>query len=85
MRKEEGRPPVSGQPSSLSRLSQVHAGATSYRAGFVPARINTPLMYDGLGFWLCHKRLSQGRFPWRPAAADGAAQQLPWNYRAAVT
>ena len=33
------------------------------------------LMYDGQGFWLCHKRLSQGHFPWWPAA-DGAAQQL---------
>ena len=29
------------------------------------------LMYDGQGFWLCHKRLSQGRFPWWPSAADG--------------
>ena len=34
------------------------------------------LMYDGQGFWLCHKRLSQGRFPWWPAAAAGGAQQL---------
>jgi transposase len=33
------------------------------------------LMYDGQGFWLCHKRLSKGHFPWWPAA-DGAAQQL---------
>jgi len=30
------------------------------------------LMYDGQGFWLCHKRLSQGRFPWWPCAQDGA-------------
>ena len=30
------------------------------------------LMYDGQGFWLCHKRLSQGRFPWWPTAADAA-------------
>src|SRR6266852_363465 len=29
------------------------------------------LMYDGQGFWLCHKRLSQGRFPWWPSAAEG--------------
>ena len=28
------------------------------------------LMYDGQGFWLCQKRLSQGRFPWWPATAD---------------
>jgi transposase len=35
------------------------------------------LMYDGQGFWLCHKRLSQGRFPWWPSAApDGVAQRL---------
>jgi transposase len=33
------------------------------------------LMYDGQGFWLCHKRISQGRFPWWPSA-DGAAQRL---------
>jgi transposase len=34
------------------------------------------LMYDGQGFWLCHKRLSQGRFPWWPAPAAGSAPQL---------
>ncbi len=36
------------------------------------------LMYDGQGFWLCHKRLSQGHFPWWPSAADGSgnAQRL---------
>ena len=34
------------------------------------------LMYDGQGFWLCHKRLSQGRFPWWPSAAGHAAQRL---------
>lgn len=34
------------------------------------------LMYDGQGFWLCHKRLSQGRFPWWPAAPHGGAQRL---------
>jgi transposase len=34
------------------------------------------LMYDGQGFWLCHKRLSRGRFPWWPAGATGGAQRL---------
>jgi transposase len=34
------------------------------------------LMYDGQGFWLCHKRLSLGRFPWWPSATDGIAQRL---------
>lgn len=34
------------------------------------------LMYDGQGFWLCHKRLSQGRFPWWPSHVDGDATRL---------
>ena len=34
------------------------------------------LTYDGQGFWLCHKRLSQGRFPWWPSAGDGGAARL---------
>jgi transposase len=34
------------------------------------------LMYDGQGFWLCHKRLSQGRFPWWPLAVEGSTQRL---------
>jgi hypothetical protein len=32
-------------------------------------------MYDGQGFWLCHKRLSQGRFPWWPSAVAGGTQR----------
>ncbi len=34
------------------------------------------LTYDGQGFWLCHKRLSQGRFSWWPSAGDSASQRL---------
>jgi transposase len=33
------------------------------------------LLYDGQGFWLCHKRLSSGKFCWWPAgrpSADGS-------------
>ena len=30
------------------------------------------LVYDGQGFWLCHKRLSSGHFAWWPT--DGGAQ-----------
>jgi transposase len=26
------------------------------------------LVYDGQGFWLCHKRLSSGKFCWWPTA-----------------
>lgn len=28
------------------------------------------LFYDGQGYWLCMKRLSQGRFHWWPSGAD---------------
>lgn len=37
------------------------------------------LVYDGQGFWLCQKRLSQGRFPHWPSGAPGqvlAPQEL---------
>jgi transposase len=46
------------------------------------------LLYDGQGFWLCTKRLSQGRFPWWPRAETAAwrlsARELHillWNGR----
>ena len=45
------------------------------------------LVYDGQGFWLCHKRLSRGRFAWNFSSADSHVrdlaafqlQQLLWN------
>jgi len=44
------------------------------------------LVYDGQGFWLCTKRLSQGRFHWWPhhegASVHLAARELQgllWN------
>ena len=45
-----------------------------------PATALKALVYDGQGFWLCHKRLSSGRFQWWPtskaAAKMLAAHQL---------
>ena len=32
------------------------------------------LCYDGQGFWLCTKRLSQGRFTWWPEGADASTR-----------
>jgi transposase len=44
------------------------------------------LVYDGQGFWLCQKRLSQGRFGWWPEASQASVglevrqlQALLWN------
>lgn len=34
------------------------------------------LGYDGQGFWLCQKRLSQGRFRWWPDKGDLQAHRL---------
>lgn len=34
------------------------------------------LMYDGRGFWLCHKRLSRGRLKWWPTSAGEKATVL---------
>ncbi len=34
------------------------------------------LVYDGQGFWLCHKRLSRGRFRYWPTATEGAVSEL---------
>src|ERR1035441_6993947 len=45
------------------------------------------LVYDGQGFWLCQKRLSQGRFDWWPSGGQQPTlgldvhqlQLLIWN------
>ena len=36
------------------------------------------LVYDGQGFWLCHKRLSKGRFRWWPSAASTRKTLRRW-------
>lgn len=34
------------------------------------------LVYDGQGFWLCQKRLSEGKFRWWPSGAEERVAQL---------
>ena len=34
------------------------------------------LVFDGGGFWLCHKRLSQGRFRWWPNREGAVSARL---------
>jgi len=33
------------------------------------------LVYDGQGFWMCHKRLSTGKFTWWPGGHEQANTQ----------
>ena len=42
-----------------------------------PATALKVLVYDGQCFWLCHKRLSSGRFRWWPTADTTAEQASP--------
>ena len=41
-----------------------------------PATALKALIYDGQGFWLCHKRLSSGHFRWWPVGNGAAAKTL---------
>jgi transposase len=41
-----------------------------------PATALKILVYDGQGFWLCHKRLSSGRFRWWPTSKTVTAKTL---------
>jgi len=41
-----------------------------------PATALKVLVYDGQGFWLCHKRLSSGHFRWWPTCGTAAAKTL---------
>ena len=41
-----------------------------------PATALKALVYDGQGFWLCHKRLSSGKFRWWPTSKTAAAKML---------
>lgn len=34
------------------------------------------ITYDGQGFWLCHKRLSKGKFKWWPAGHESRGTAL---------
>ena len=43
-------------------------------SGIAPGTTLKILCYDGQGFWLCTKRLSQGRFTWWPTTQDASSR-----------
>jgi transposase len=62
---------------SLARLCQerLQADPFSGHLFFFRSRRGTSiriLVYDGQGFWLAQKRLSQGRFAWWPSGKEAA-------------
>lgn len=65
----------------LARLCQDSLGHDPFTGvAFVfrnrPATALKVLVYDGQGFWLCHKRLSSGRFGWWPTQETAAVKPL---------
>jgi transposase len=60
---------------SLARLCQEKLRADPFSGGLFVFRSRRGtsiriLVYDGQGFWLAQKRLSQGRFVWWPRGTD---------------
>ena len=65
----------------LARLCKERLHTDAYSGGVFVFRSRTGgalrlLMFDGTGFWLCHKRLSQGRFRHWPQGQAGSAALL---------
>lgn len=62
----------------LARVCQAQLKADPFDGGLFVFRNRRAtaikiLIYDGQGFWLCHKRLSSHRFPYWPRSASEAA------------
>lgn len=67
-----------GTDTALARVVQVFGAARPHHAYlFANQRANRMkvLVHDGIGIWLCARRLHQGRFLWT-AAAHGAQSEL---------
>lgn len=62
-----------GTETALSRVVRVFGEARAHHAYvFVNRRSNRIklLVHDGIGIWLCARRLHQGRFIWAQAESD---------------
>ncbi len=65
----------------LSRLCRAELGEDPFSGAVFAFRNRRKtavklLVYDGQGFWLCHKRLSSGRFRWWPSSAGETVTAL---------
>lgn len=82
-----------GTDTALARVVKVFGAARPHHAYlFANARANRMkvLVHDGLGIWLCARRLHQGRFVWgnanlgpqmtlTPEQLDALVVGLPWQ------
>ena len=82
-----------GTDSALARVVQVFGAAKPYHAYLFANRRATRmkvLVHDGIGIWLCARRLHQGRFAWAtdaPGTQAGLTSEqlqalvlgLPWK------
>jgi transposase len=62
-----------GTETALSRVVRVFGEARAHHAYlFANRRVNRIklLVHDGIGIWLCARRLHQGRFIWASAGSD---------------
>jgi len=57
-------------------LNEDPFGGTAFVFRSRSAKAIKVLVYDGQGFWLCHKRLSAGRFRFWPSSANSKAALL---------
>lgn len=67
-----------GTDTALARVVRVFGEACAHHAYlFTNRRLNRVkvLVHDGMGIWLCARRLHQGRFAWADAA-DGEVLSL---------
>ena len=62
-----------GTETALARVVRVFGEARAHHAYlFANRRVNRikMLVHDGIGIWLCARRLHQGRFIWARAGSD---------------
>lgn len=74
-----------GPDTALARVVKVFGTARPHCAYLFDNRMKV-LIHDGLGVWLCARRLNQGTFHWRgdrvelsPEQVTALVQGLPWQ------
>jgi len=76
-----------GTETALARVVRVFGEARAHHAYlFANRRANRLklLVHDGIGIWLCARRLHQGRFTWAHPDCDGRLAITPEQLQALV-